>query len=152
LESGLRSDKAELQNSAGRKRTLPSDVMEKLVTHRVDPEYPCGGAAGQTAGSDRARRDRGRDGSDLDEEHALNGPEILSAIRHDALRWWRFKPYRVAWSGGWWWKLPWRWSSNLRSGLWASGFRSWDPTPDAAFQTRRLRSAPRTMMPLYAER
>ena len=36
----------------------------------------------------------GRDGSVLD-VHALNGPEILAQSATDAMRWWRFKPYRV---------------------------------------------------------
>jgi protein TonB len=27
--------------------------------------------------------------------HALNGPEILAQAATDALRWWRFEPYRV---------------------------------------------------------
>jgi protein TonB len=35
-----------------------------------------------------------RDGSVID-VHALNGPEVLSRAAADALRWWRFEPYRV---------------------------------------------------------
>jgi protein TonB len=27
--------------------------------------------------------------------HALNGPEMLAEAAMDALRWWRFEPYRV---------------------------------------------------------
>jgi protein TonB len=36
----------------------------------------------------------GSDGSVVD-VHALNGPEVLARAATDALRWWRFEPYRV---------------------------------------------------------
>jgi protein TonB len=36
----------------------------------------------------------GRDGSVVNVK-ALNGPEILGQAAVDALRWWRFEPYRV---------------------------------------------------------
>jgi protein TonB len=36
----------------------------------------------------------GRDGSVLD-VRAQNGPEVLARAAADALRWWRFEPYRI---------------------------------------------------------
>jgi len=36
----------------------------------------------------------GRDGSVVS-MHALNGPEVLARAAMDALRWWKFEPYRV---------------------------------------------------------
>ena len=36
----------------------------------------------------------GRDGSVVS-IHALNGPDVLARAAIDALRWWRFEPYRV---------------------------------------------------------
>lgn len=27
--------------------------------------------------------------------HALNGPDVLSQAAIDAMRWWRFEPYRL---------------------------------------------------------
>jgi TonB family protein len=90
LESGLRKSVAVVQPQAH----VPADVMEKLVTHRVDPEYPAAARPGKLQGVIVLDVIVGRDGSVLD-EHALNGPEILAQAAMDALRWWRFKPYRV---------------------------------------------------------
>jgi len=90
LESGLRKSDATVQPQAH----VAADVMEKLVTHRVDPEYPAAARPGKLQGVIVLDVIVGRDGSVLD-EHALNGPEILAQSAMDALRWWRFKPYRV---------------------------------------------------------
>lgn len=73
---------------------VPAEVMEKLVVHRVEPVYPA-----------EARRDRlegtialdivvGRDGSVLS-IHPVNGPDVLARAAMDALRWWKFEPYRI---------------------------------------------------------
>jgi protein TonB len=90
LESGLRRNQATAQPQAH----VPADVMEKLVTHRVDPEYPVAARPGKLRGVIVLDVIVGRDGSVID-EHALNGPEILAQSAMDALRWWRFKPYFV---------------------------------------------------------
>jgi TonB family protein len=90
LESGLQGNEKTAQPQAH----VPADVMAKLVTHRVDPDYP-----------EAARRENlqgvivldvvvGRDGSVLG-MRAVNGPEVLAQAAMDALRWWRFEPYRV---------------------------------------------------------
>jgi protein TonB len=68
--------------------------MEKLVTHRVDPDYPEAARPANLQGVIVLDVVVGRDGSVLD-MHALNGPEVLAEAAMDALRWWRFKPYRV---------------------------------------------------------
>jgi protein TonB len=73
---------------------VPADVMEKLVTHRVDPDYPEAARPANLQGVIVLDVVVGRDGSVLD-MHALNGPEVLAEAAMDALRWWRFKPYRV---------------------------------------------------------
>jgi len=36
----------------------------------------------------------GRDGSVVD-VRALNGPDVLARAAMNAMRWWRFEPYRV---------------------------------------------------------
>ncbi|MFZ0417963.1 MAG: energy transducer TonB [Candidatus Sulfotelmatobacter sp.] len=90
LESGLRRNQATAQPQAH----VPADVMEKLVTHRVDPEYPAAARPGKLQAVIVLDVIVGRDGSVID-EHALNGPEILAQSAMDALRWWRFKPYLV---------------------------------------------------------
>jgi TonB family protein len=73
---------------------VPAEVMEKLVTHRVDPEYPPGARPAKLQGVIVLDVVVGRDGSVMD-VRALNGPEVLAQAAMDALRWWRFEPYRV---------------------------------------------------------
>ena len=73
---------------------VPADVMEKLVTHRVDPDYPAAARSARLQGVIVLDVVVGRDGSVVD-VHALNGPVILAQAAMDALRWWRFEPYRV---------------------------------------------------------
>jgi TonB family protein len=73
---------------------VPSDVMEKLVTHRVDPDYPEAARPAKLQGVIALDVVVGRDGSVID-VRALNGPDVLARAAVDALRWWRFEPYRV---------------------------------------------------------
>jgi protein TonB len=73
---------------------VPADVMEKLVTHRVDPDYPAAARLEKLQGVVVLDVVVGRDGS-VAEMHAQNGPEVLAQAAMDAMRWWRFEPYRV---------------------------------------------------------
>ena len=73
---------------------VPADEMEKLVTHRVDPDYPAAARPERLRGVIVLDVVVGRDGSVVD-VRALNGPEILAQAAISALRWWRFEPYRV---------------------------------------------------------
>jgi TonB family protein len=90
LESGLRDDVKVPQVEAH----VPADVMEKLVRHRVDPEYPADARPGKLQGVIVLDVIVGSDGT-VAEVRALNGPEILGQSAADAMRWWRFEPYRV---------------------------------------------------------
>jgi protein TonB len=90
LESGLPQKAQQPQPQAH----VPAEVMEKLVTHRVDPDYPEAARPANLRGIIVLDVVVGRDGSVRD-MHALNGPEVLAQAAMDALRWWRFKPYRV---------------------------------------------------------
>jgi len=90
LEAGLPKNAQQPQPQAH----VPAEVMEKLVTHRVDPDYPEAARPANLRGIIVLDVVVGRDGSVLD-MHALNGPEVLAQAAMDALRWWRFKPYRV---------------------------------------------------------
>jgi TonB family protein len=73
---------------------VPPDVMEKLVTHRVDPDYPTAARAQKLQGVILLDVVVGTDGSVI-ETRALNGPEILAQSAVEAMRWWKFEPYRV---------------------------------------------------------
>ena len=90
LESGLRKDKSAIQPQAH----VAADVMERLVRHRVDPNYPVAARPENLQGIIVLDVIVGRDGSVV-EVHALNGPAILAQAATGALRWWRFEPYKV---------------------------------------------------------
>jgi TonB family protein len=91
LESGLRAEKASAQASAVQ---VPAEVMEKLLVHRVEPVYPPDAKKQGLEGVIALDVVVGRDGSVVS-MHPLNGPDSLARAAMDALRWWRFDPYRV---------------------------------------------------------
>jgi TonB family protein len=90
LELGLRKSEGTMQAQT----QVPADVMEKLVTHRVDPDYPAAARPARLKGVIVLDVVIGRDGN-VAEVRALNGPQILAQSAVEALRWWRFQPYRV---------------------------------------------------------
>ncbi|MGA9306659.1 MAG: TonB family protein [Candidatus Sulfotelmatobacter sp.] len=73
---------------------VPAEVMEKLVTHRVDPDYPLEARQTKLQGVIELDVVVGRDGSVVD-VRARNGPAVLAQAAMDAMRWWRFEPYRI---------------------------------------------------------
>jgi TonB family protein len=91
LESSLRNEATAGQQP---QTHVPADVMEKLVTHRVDPDYPEAARAYKLHGVIVLDVIVGRDGS-VTYVHPLNGPDILAHAATDAMRWWRFEPYRI---------------------------------------------------------
>jgi TonB family protein len=90
LESDLRKNDTILRPEAN----VPADVMEKLVTHRVDPDYPVAARPNNLRGVVVLDVIVARDGS-VARVRPLNGPDVLAQSAMDALRWWRFEPYRV---------------------------------------------------------
>ncbi len=90
LEAGLHL-KAQAQPAATQ---VSAEVMQKLVKHRVDPDYPEQARPEKLAGVIVLDVVVDRDGS-VANVHALNGPEVLARAATEALRWWRFEPYRV---------------------------------------------------------
>jgi TonB family protein len=92
LEAGLKSSDSVTTETPHVQ--VSAEVMQKLIVHRVEPVYP-----------PEARKDRlegvialdvvvGRDGSVVSMK-ALNGPDVLAHAAMDALRWWKFEPYRI---------------------------------------------------------
>jgi TonB family protein len=73
---------------------VPADVMAKLITHRVDPDYPAAARPANLHGVIVLDVVVDQNGSVAD-VHARNGPEVLAEAAAEALRWWRFEPYRV---------------------------------------------------------
>jgi TonB family protein len=93
LESGLQRNEKTVEQPQVEAH-VPTDVMQKLVTHRVDPDYPAAARPAKLQGVIVLDVVVGRDGSVVD-VHARNGPDVLAQAAMDALRWWRFDPYRV---------------------------------------------------------
>ena len=92
LESGLRNP--ELVFAEKPRMQVPADVMEKLLVHRVAPKYPAEARKANLQGIIALDIVVGSDGSVVS-MHPLNGPEVLTRAAMDALRWWKFEPYRV---------------------------------------------------------
>ncbi len=91
LESGLKGEETIEQAPS---LQVPAEVMEKLLVHRVEPVYPPDAKKEGLQGVIALDVVIGPDGS-VASMHPLNGPEILARAAMDALRWWRFEPYRV---------------------------------------------------------
>ena len=92
LESGLKISNTA---SADKPRAqVPAEVMQRLLVHRVEPVYPPEARKERLEGTIAVDIVIGRDGSVVS-MHALNGPEVLATAAMDALRWWKFEPYRI---------------------------------------------------------
>lgn len=92
LESGLKSPQT--ASSEKPQAQVPAEVMEKLLVHRVEPAYPAEAQKANLQGIIALDIVVGRDGSVVS-MRALNGPDVLARAAMDALRWWKFEPYRV---------------------------------------------------------
>jgi len=92
LESGLKTS----ENLPAEKPQVqvPAEVMQKLLVHRVEPIYPVAARKEKLQGIIAVDIVVGKDGS-VHSMHALNGPDVLAKAAIDALRWWKFEPYRV---------------------------------------------------------
>jgi TonB family protein len=92
LESGLPMSEA---TATGEPRVqVPTEVMEKLLVHRVDPDYPEAARSAKLHGVIVLDIVVGRDGSVI-EMRPLAGPDVLARAAMETVRWWRFEPYRV---------------------------------------------------------
>lgn len=92
LEAGLQASDAATAEKP--RAQVPAEVMEKLVVHRVEPVYPAEARKDRLEGTIALDIVVGRDGSVLS-MHPLNGPDVLARAAMDALRWWKFEPYRI---------------------------------------------------------
>ena len=91
LEAGRRT---ETMPSEKPQAQVPTEVMQKLLVHRVEPAYPAEARKDHLQGIIALDIVVSKDGSVL-RMRALNGPDLLAEAAMDALRWWKFEPYRV---------------------------------------------------------
>jgi len=89
----LESD-ADAANHAPVAADVPSSVMGQRIVHRVDPIYPSEALQAKVQGEVTLEVLIAEDGSVRD-VYAVGGPEQLRSAAVDAVRWWRFEPYRV---------------------------------------------------------
>ena len=89
LESGLRQ-----QATISPAARVPASVMEQLVTHRVNPVYPESLWQSRQPGAIVLDAVIGADGTVI-QAKPLSGPSPLASAAVEAVRWWRFQPYRM---------------------------------------------------------
>jgi len=92
LESGLSGHAA--ASGEQPKAHVPAEEMERLLIHRVEAQYPESARGTGVQGVIALDVVVGRDGSVLALK-PLNGPDVLARSATDALRWWKFEPYKV---------------------------------------------------------
>jgi TonB family protein len=92
LESGLKTDQSAMEEKP--QAQVPAEVMQKLLIHRVEPAYPTEARKANLQAVIALDIVVGRDGS-VTSMRALNGPDVLVRAAMDALRWWKFEPYRL---------------------------------------------------------
>jgi protein TonB len=90
LESGRKGS----NNASTARLKVPTEAMQKLLVHRVDPVYPAEARQQNLQGIIALDIVVGPDGAVVS-TRALNGPDVLARAAVDALRWWKFQPYRV---------------------------------------------------------
>jgi protein TonB len=74
--------------------TVPPALMEQLITHKVDPVYPEAARRANIQGTVVLDAVIGADGTVVD-LRPVSGPEALTPAALDAVKWWRFQPYRI---------------------------------------------------------
>ena len=91
LESGIQRTNTEATEQPIQ---VPTEVMQKLLVHRVEPIYPAEAQAQNLEGIIAIDLIVSREGSVV-RVKPINGPDELARAAMDALRWWKFSPYRV---------------------------------------------------------
>ncbi|HEX6824096.1 MAG TPA: TonB family protein [Candidatus Sulfotelmatobacter sp.] len=76
------------------KARVPPEIMQKLLVHRVEPLYPAEARKQRLQGVIVVNVVVGTDGAVM-RMRPLNGPDILAQAAMEALRWWKFEPYRL---------------------------------------------------------
>jgi TonB family protein len=97
-QRGWRELKAEVPaasfDSAAPEVRIPGETMQKLLTHKVEPALSLAPQSGPLRGTVTLDAVIGKDGGVRD-VHAVSGPEPLAEAALDAVRGWRFEPYRI---------------------------------------------------------
>ena len=73
---------------------VSAETMQQLLTHKVEPVYPEALRPMNVQGTVVLDATIGPDGSVL-EVRPISGPEALAPAAIEAIKWWRFEPYRL---------------------------------------------------------
>jgi TonB family protein len=73
---------------------VPAEVMQGLLTHKIEPIYPESARRANLQGVVVLDAVIGADGTVVD-LRAVSGPEELTSVTMDAVKWWRFQPYLI---------------------------------------------------------
>jgi TonB family protein len=73
---------------------VPAEVMQGLLTHKIEPIYPETARQAKVQGVVILDAVIGVDGTVVD-LHAISGPDELASAALDAVKWWRFQPYLI---------------------------------------------------------
>lgn len=74
--------------------TVPGEVMQRLLVHRVDPTIPAGPRGKRLAGRVVLEAVIGTDGAVVS-LHPVSGSDVLAQAAIDSVQWWRFQPYQM---------------------------------------------------------
>jgi len=83
-----------LASSNPLRTTVPADIMQQLITHKVEPLYPEDLRQRNVQGVVVLDAVIGRDGTVV-RLRPISGPDALGSAAIEAVKWWRFRPYRV---------------------------------------------------------
>ena len=89
LEAQIPASKTLIQPSP---TTVPAEIMEGLLTHKIEPIYPEAARQANLQGIVALDVVVGPDGTVVD-VRPISGPEELAGAAVDAVKWWRFQPY-----------------------------------------------------------
>lgn len=81
-------------SSAAQRATVPAEVMQQLIIHKVEPIYPEALRRENVHGIVVLAATIGRDGTVV-KLHPISGPDALGSAAMEAVKWWRFDPYRI---------------------------------------------------------
>jgi len=89
LEAQIPASKSLIQPAP---TTVPAEIMEGLLTHKIEPLYPEAARQANLQGIVALDVVVGPDGTVVD-VRPISGPEELAGAAVDAVKWWRFQPY-----------------------------------------------------------
>ena len=69
--------------------------MQKLLVHKVEPIYPESARQANLSGIVTLNAIVEADGA-VSQVNALSGSEVLRQAAIDAVKWWRFEPYKIS--------------------------------------------------------